>query len=158
MSFERGLMKKILEKIQMFFSDKIYKSTISLDVICPPFLFLEGDKFLIEFILLNVVGKSIYRVPKKSSISVVASQIDDKVSLVIQDNGYSLVGTCKNLIKKSFDFLMEEDQFIQLCQENKIFYEHSEPIDSPNMTKITFHQFSKEMAHDNVISLFEKTH
>ena len=112
---EQFNVKMSLEYIQLFFAEKLYKSNIILDIACPPTVLFEGDRFLNEFILLNLIGKSIYRVPKNGKVFVRVSQEDGLISFEIQDNGYSLSNVAEKLIKKSFDLLMEDQDLYQLC-------------------------------------------
>ena len=153
---EQFNVKMSLEYIQLFFAEKLYKSNIILDIACPPTVLFEGDRFLNEFILLNLIGKSIYRVPKNGKVFVRVSQEDGLISFEIQDNGYSLSNVAEKLIKKSFDLLMEDQDLYQLCLENGIMHEHSRTTDSINITKITFSNTSQEIFSDNVVQLFEK--
>ena len=155
---EQFNIKMSLEYIQLFFAEKLYKSNILLDISCPPTVLFEGDRFLNEFILLNLIGKSIYRVPKNGKVFVRVSQEDGLTSFEIQDNGYSLSNVAEKLIKKSFDLLMEDQALYQLCLENGIMHEHSRSTDSINITKITFSNTSQEIFSDNVVQLFEKNY
>lgn len=153
---EKVDLKKSLENTQKFFAEKLYKSNILVKTNCPADLFIQNDRFLIEFVLLNLIGKAIYRVPKNGKIVILAFQHEDGSALEIQDNGYSLTNMAENLIKKSFDFFMEEDLFQKLCLESGILYEHSREEKSTNLTKVTFNHVRQDTLPNNVVPLFEK--
>lgn len=154
---EKINFKELFENTQKFFAEKLYKSNILVQINYPADLFMHGDQFLINFILLNLIGKAIYRVPKNGKVIVQASQYEDNIALDIQDNGYSLTNVAENLIKKSFELFMEEDSFQKLCLENNISYEQLRTEKSLNLTRVTLHNAQKAPLPTNVVPLFEKS-
>lgn len=148
----------LLKNTQQLFADKIFKSNIMIDVKFDQDIPYKGDVLLMEFILINIIGKIIFRVPKNGKITIKISQKNTNIHLTIQDNGYSIANIAKKLVEKSFDLFMEYNNFQLLCNENGVEIEHVRTKNAINVTKINISQFysqnKKEENVHNVISLF----
>ena len=148
-------LKAMLEEIQLFFIEKTHKSNIKLEVFCRDDVIYDGDPTFIEFILINLIGKSIYKVPKGGAVSVSAFQDNHTVSVEIQDNGFLTAVASEKLIKKSLDLFIPNDLLISTCHEYGLTYEQSKNSEGLNITSIIFPTQQEEITHDNVVQLFK---
>jgi hypothetical protein len=148
-------LKQVLEEIRLFFAERIQKMSLTLDINCFEDLEFTGDPVFTEFILLNLIGKSIHRVPKEGKVSINVSELDGAVSLEVIDNGFLIAGSTEKLIRKSFDFYVPEDVFGNTCQENGLIYQHSKTTGGLNRTIITIPTIQEEVATHNVVQLFK---
>lgn len=150
---------EILGNVQQLFADKIFKYNIIIEVNVDQNVIFNGDPLLTDFILANIIGRIIYRVPKSGKIVIKISQQISDIHLTIQDNGYSVANTAKKLVEKSFDLFMEDNNFQLLCNENGVEIEHIRLKNSINITNIniprTYSQDEKEKNLNNVINLFQ---
>jgi len=161
----RGMIAKIeeepvhlgilLEEVKQLFAERIFKFNLTLEMTCPENLFFYGDFLFTEFILSNLLCKSIYRVPKNGKISIQATEEMGSIKIEIQDNGYSLNKVREKLIKKSFNLLIEESFLQEMCRENGFIYESSKSGQGLTITKIIIPDIQTENLKSNVIQLFK---
>ncbi len=152
---ETVCLKTILENTELLFAEKILKSNLSFEIACPNELSFEGDTLFMESILINLIGKSIHRVPKNGKVSIQVAENDKTLCLEIKDNGFSLAGTAEKLVKKSFDFLIPEDVFQKRCQENSIICEETKDDGGLNVIRIIIPINQIEVLNNNVVQLFQ---
>lgn len=145
----------LLEGLQLIFAEKIYKSNVTFKLNCPKNLPFYGDRLFIEFILMNLIGKPIYKVPKDGKISVTVLEQEGSLQLKIRDNGYFLADTTEKLLKKSFDFFMPDDDLHCMCQANGLDYEYSKADNGLNVTRIIIPPFNEDVVSSNVVKLFK---
>ena len=61
-------IETLLEEIKSLFAERIYASKINLEIICSKDLNFLGDRFFIQFIVVNLLGRAVHRVPKKEPL------------------------------------------------------------------------------------------
>lgn len=147
---------KILENIRSLFTEKMYKSDLTLEVDCPNNLTYWGDSLGIEFVLLNLIGKSLHRAPKNGKVDIKVIEHNEGFSIDVKGNGFPVSEKSKRQIQQAFDFFMSDASFQQLCQENGLFYEYVEERGGSHMAKIFFSRKRADSLESNVISLFNK--
>lgn len=133
---ETVILGEMLEKIKCIFEEKISRSNIYVQVVCPENLFFKGDSLFIEFIFLNFIGRSIYLSPKNEKIDILVKEHEGELKLKIKDRGYSLAYTEK-LIKKAFYHFIKKDILRTVCKENGLIYECQTTQDGLNITTLT---------------------
>lgn len=151
---------KVLEEIIRLFGDRIYK--LSLTIALPPsepsteeIFSFRGDPIFIELLLINLVGKAIYRLPKKGKLSLHLQMKEDKFYLRIEDNGYSPEEITEHFPQKSLAFFLKDAVFRQLCFENGIKYEISQLANGLNVSQLIIPSTPLLVeAHNNVFQLF----
>ncbi|OJW46266.1 MAG: hypothetical protein BGO67_08595 [Alphaproteobacteria bacterium 41-28] len=147
---------KILNNIRTLFTERIYKSNLTIEMSCSEKLLYHGDPLLIELILVNVIGKPLHVVPKNGKIIIKATDQKDGLQIEVRDNGFPFDEKIQNQIKQSFDFFVSDEVFHQLCQENGLLYECTKSKNGLNIAKIVFPTAVKVSLSDNVIPLFQK--
>lgn len=149
-------LKAIVENLQKLFAEKIHKSHVMIETnfasISTSFM---GDPLLMESLLLNVIGKSIHRVPKNGTVSITLKESPGLLNLEVQDNGFSGVEISKKLIKKSFDLFMDEETFRQTYLENGLVYKCSKADSGLNITNLIIPIYPEEESDTNVVKLFK---
>lgn len=151
-------LSALLQRAPLIFAERIQASNIELDINIDPHLIipLQNERVFIEVLLINAIGKAIYRVPKGGKVRVSLKKEKGTLILEIQDNGYILSGTKASLMKNAFDFFIEDTPYQQLCQDNHIVYNVSKG-NGMNVTSIIFptspHSY-ETIAHSNVVPLF----
>lgn len=144
-------LRDIIKGAELLFAEKIYKFQITVKIMCPKDSFIYGDPLFAELILINLLGRSIYRVPKKGKIVISIEKVTDNVKIVIHDNGYPLNEVRKKLIKQSFSLFMTDNIFQHICQENNFIYEPSKLNQGLNVTKIIIPNIHSVNSKGNVI-------
>ena len=147
-------LRALLEEIRSLFSEKIYKSQLTLDLACISDLNFQGDPLFTKFILINVIGKSIHSLSKNGKSSIFMRENTRGFELEIQDNGYSLADTTEGLMERYPDLFVKEEVFQRLCQDNGLEYEASRVESGLNAIKIVFPTPLDQTSSHNVIPLF----
>lgn len=147
---------KILENIRSLFTEKMYKSDLTLEVDCSSNLTYWGDSLGIEFVLLNLIGKSLHRAPKNGKVDIKVIDHNEGFSIDVKSNGFPISEKSQRQIQQAFDFFMSDASFQQLCRENGLFYEYVEERDGSHRAKILFSKKQTDPLESNVISLFNK--
>lgn len=147
---------KTLENIRSLFTEKMYKSDLTLEVDCPNNLTYWGDSLGIEFVLLNLIGKSLHRAPKNGTVDIKVIDHKEGFSIEVKGNGFPVSEKSQRQIQQAFDFFMSDASFQQLCRENGLFYEYVEERDGSHLAKIFFSRERPDSLESNVISLFNK--
>ena len=151
---------EIIHTIPLLFAERIQASSIMIEIDIPSEItpILRGEVVFMELLLINAIGKLIYRVPKKGKVFISLEEENGAFHLKIQDNGYPMAGTTANLVKNSFDFFMEDGTFLQVCQENGIIYKTSTGKNGGmNVTHIMLpisRISQEEIINSNVVQLF----
>lgn len=149
--------KKIIQNVFHLFAYKIHQSNILHEISLPHKLpqFL-GDPLLFELILINLIGKSIYRVPDNGIISISLKRTPVFYRVEIKDNGYDRMLFTESLIKKSCDIFLDEDIFSHLCNENGLYIKYSKRKNGFNITTMIIPLPSQgELPKTNVVQLFK---
>lgn len=150
-------LTRILKNLYLLFGQKIHRSHIHLNIHLllklPSF---RGDPLFIEMLLMNVVGKAIYRVPEKGIVSLSLKEALGFLHLKIQDNGYGKMALVEDLIRQSFELFIDEEVFQSLCQENGVHTKYVKAVDGFNVTHmvIPFSSPQIEESDSNVVQLF----
>lgn len=150
-------IKDMLEHIRELFTAKIHGSNLMVDIVCPKTVSFFGDPFFIQFLLITLIGKPIYRAPKKGKIIIRAKTQKMGLYVEIQDNnGLPYSEKAERLIKKSFDLFMTQDEFQQSCQDHGLTHMYSKDNKGFNINKIVIpaSSDSAEMSGSNVVPLF----
>ena len=151
---------KIIYNIPLLFAERVDASNISVEVDIPSELIpiIQGETVFMELLLINAIGKLIYRVPKNGKVLISLREQERGFQLEIQDNGYALAETTAKLLKKSFDFIMEDGTFQQTCRENGITHKASTGKNGGmNVTRIMLpisQVYQEEITNSNVVPLF----
>jgi hypothetical protein len=155
MRHEKVNFKNLLEGIPSLFADKIYKSKILVELVCPDDVFFYGDPLLVELILMNVLGKSLYRLPKNGRVSITVTSDENMVSFKIQDKGFSLVDESETLFRQAFDLFVPDNTLKAMCYKNGLHYVSSRDDKGLNTTELNLPLYAEEASGHNVIKLFQ---
>jgi len=147
---------KTLSSVRSVFTEKMHISELTMEMHCSEDLTYYGDPMMIEFILLNLIGKSLYLAPKKGKVEIRASGPKEGLHVQVKNKGFSTNEKMQKQIMQAFDFFMADDHFHQFCQENGFYYEYNKDKDGLNMATLFFPNVEIESLGDNVISLFNK--
>lgn len=146
----------LLEETKSLFAERIYASQINLEIICPKDLNFLGDQFFIQFIVVNLLGRAVHRVPKKGTVTLTATSQNEGILFEVQDKGFVIVNSSERLIKKAFDFLIGEEDFNKVCIQNGLQYQYVRDEEDFNRTAIFIPALSEKEQKNNVIDLFDK--
>ena len=106
-------------------------------------------------LLINAIGKTIYRLPKDGRILVTLGEENECYQLEIQDNGFTLTKTAADLITNACELFIEDCVLQQLCQDNGIGYETSKANNgSMNTTRLMLSNSQEEIANRNAAQEF----
>lgn len=162
----KGLISKIknelievpalLEEIKSLFAEKIYMSKLNVEIVCSNDFSFVGDRVFTQFILVNFLGRAIHRVPKNGTVTLTSTTKDDGILFELRDKGFVLVNSTEKLIKKSFDFLIGEDNFQKICIQNRLKYRCLRDEEDSNYTTIFMPLSSEREFKDNIVDLFSK--
>jgi hypothetical protein len=147
----------ILDNIQELFIEKIHKSNLDVETNCSENLLYDGDPFLMEFILINVIGKPLHSVPPNRKVSIKATNQKEGLQIQVKDNGYVFDKKIQKQINQAFDFFIPQEIFRKLCQDNNLLYEHHRAKNGFNIAKIFFPKPDEQFLEDNIIPFFRRT-
>lgn len=147
---------RTLANIRALFTEKIYKSDLMMEVHCPEELVHYGDSLMVEFVLLNLIGKPLYMAPKNGKVEVRAADQKEGLQIQVKDNGFPMNDKSQKQLQQAFDFFMTEQQFQQLCRDNGFFYEYSKDKAGLNVVTMLLPNVEVESSYNNVIPLFNK--
>jgi len=146
-------LKEILQNIPFLFAEKIHALNLDVEIDVPedtPAILL-GEPIFVEVLLINLLGKIIYRIPNRGKLFVSLGEEDGDFHIEIWDNGYVLTGSAANLINHLHDFFIEDSALQQLCLDNGIGYSTSyEKEGNKNITYLMFPAPDEEIANRNV--------
>jgi len=151
-------IKDMLEHICELFTAKIHASNLMVNIVCPKTVPFSGDPFFIQFLLITLIGKPIYRAPKNGKIVIRVKTQKMGLYIEVQDNnGLPYSEKAERLIKKSFDLFMTQDEFQQSCQDHGLTHMYSKDNKGFNVNKIVIpaSSDSAEMSGSNVVPLFK---
>jgi hypothetical protein len=146
----------LLEETKSLFAEKIYMSKLNVEIVCSNDLNFLGDRVFTQFILVNFLGRAIHRVPKNGTVTLTSTPKDDGILFELRDKGFVLVNSTEKLIKKSFDFLIGENDFQKICIQNGLKYKYLRDEEDFNHTTIFMPQSSEREFKDNIVDLFRK--
>lgn len=162
----RGLISKaknelievpaLLEETKSLFAEKIYMSKLNVEIVCSNDFSFVGDRVFTQFILVNFLGRAIHRVPKNGTVTITSTAKEDGILFELRDKGFVLVNSTEKLIKKSFDFLIGEDDFQKICIQNGLKYQHLRDEEDFNHTTIFMPLSSEREFKNNIVNLFDK--
>lgn len=155
MRHEKVNFKNLLEDIPALFAERIYKSNISVDLTCFDDLFFFGDSLFVGLVLMNVFGKSLYRIPKNGRISITVMEAENMISFKIQDQGFSLVDESEKLFRQAFDLFIPDSTLKAMCYKNGLRYVSFRDGEGLNTTELTLPLYAEEGSGRNVIKLFQ---
>ena len=147
---------KILDNIQGLFTEKIHKSHIDVEVNCSGNLLYYGDAFFMEFVLINVIGKSLYSVPPNGKVTIKATNQKEGLQVQVRDNGFCFDKKIHNQLKQSFDFFMSSEIFRKVCQANNLRPEQHQTKNGLNIAKVFFPKADEKSLGKNVIPFARK--
>ena len=150
-------LKEIIHTIPLLFTDRIHAFSLQVEIRIPPKLMatLRGEPVFMEVILINAIGKSIYRAQKNGRVHISLWEENGCYHLEIQDNGFILTETAADLLTNACDLFIEHDAFQQLCQDNGIGYETSKTNDgSMNITRLMLSSPQGDIANRNEVRGF----
>ncbi|MBP6952010.1 MAG: hypothetical protein KBD36_02710 [Alphaproteobacteria bacterium] len=156
MKNEPIVIKTLLEKTKSLFAEKIYTSKLNIEIVCENNLHFVGDRFFTQFILVNLLGRAVHRVPKNGTITLTSTSQDDGILFEVQDKGFVLVNSSEKLIKKSFAFLAGKDDFQKICIQNGLKYQYLRDEENFNRTAIFIPVTSERELKSNIVDLFSK--
>lgn len=146
----------VLGNIRSLFTEKMYKSDLTMELHCPENLIYYGDPLFVEFVLLNLIGKPLHMVPKNGKVGIKVTDQTEGLHVQVKDNGFLVNDKSQKQLQQAFDFFMPEELFQQLCRDNGFLYEYAKDKDGLNMGKILFPKVLEEPLDSNVIPLFNK--
>ncbi len=145
----------LFEEISALFAEKMYKSKITLEITCPDDLFFYGDPLFTELILMNVIGKAIYRLSRNGKVSITALDQEETIALELRDKGYPSDNESEKAFKKAFDLFISENILKRMCHENDIQYISLRNEKDFNIIKIIIPKAPLENSEDNIVKLFQ---
>lgn len=145
----------LLGDVSALFAEKIYKSNVILDITCPDDLFFYGDPLFTELLLVNVLGKAIYRLAKNGKASIAIMDQGETIFFELKDKGFPSDGVSEKAFKKSFDLFIPENSLKKMCHENDLQYISLRGEKNFNITKIIIPKVPVKNIGDNVIKLFQ---
>lgn len=151
-------LKAIIHNIPLLFTEKIHalNITVEIDISKDKMTTLLGEPVFTEVLLINAIGKIIYRVPNRGKVSVSLREENGAFHLEIRDTGYVLTGSAANLINHLHDFFITDDAFREICRDNDITYSTAKSKDGEtNITYLVFPMPQEETANRNVEQLFQ---
>ncbi|MBP9674329.1 MAG: HAMP domain-containing histidine kinase [Bacteriovoracaceae bacterium] len=146
----------LFEETKNLFAEKIYTSNLDVEITCPSDLSFMGDQLFTQFILINLLGRAIHRVPRNGSITLSATAQDGGALFEVRDKGFVIVNSSERLIKKAFDFLIGEEDFNKVCIQNGLQYQYLRDEEDFNHTAIFIPATSESDLRGNVVNLFNK--
>lgn len=149
-------VETLLEETKSLFAERIYASQINLEIICQKDLNFLGDRFFIQFIVVNLLGRAVYRVPKNGIVTLTARRQNEGILFEVRDEGFVIVNSSERLIKKAFDFLLGEEDFHKVCIQNGLQYQYVRDEEDFNHAAIFIPSSSGKEEQDNVVELFNK--
>jgi signal transduction histidine kinase len=152
---EKVNFKNLLEEIPALFAERIYKSKIIIDLNCPDDLFFFGDSLFVELVLMNVLGKSLYRIPKNGKVSITVINDENMISFTIQDKGFSLVDESEKLFRQAFDLFIPDSTLKAICYKNGLQYVSSRNDEGLNTTELKIPIYTRDTSGHNVVKLFQ---
>jgi hypothetical protein len=150
-------LQEILKNIPLLFAEKIHTLNINLELNIPSKMVssLKWEPVFVEVLLINAIGKIIYRVTNRGKINVSLREKDGDFYLEIRDNGYVLTGSAANLINHLHEFFISDEFFQQICKNNGISYSTTQSKDgNMNVTYMMLSAPQEEIANSNVEPLF----
>jgi signal transduction histidine kinase len=145
---------KTLSNVRVLFTEKMYTSELTMEMHCSEDLTYCGDPVMVEFLLLNLVGKSLYLAPKKGKVDIKVTEQKEGLHIHVRNKGFSMNEQMQKQIMQAFDFFMTEEHFHQLCQENGFHYECTKDKEGLNITTLFFPNVEVEPLGNNVVPLF----
>src|SRR3989338_3850274 len=152
--FEPIKLHTLLQEIRSLLTEKIYKANITLDCLCSDQLVLYGDSLFTEIILLNVIGKALYRVSRNGKVSIKVTSQGQVICFHLQDQGFPPTHDVEHHMKRLFDFVISEELLQRMCQEAGMRYTSSRTEEGFNVHELLISTFLEESSDSNVISLF----
>ena len=146
-------LKEILQNIPLLFVEKIHALNIEveIDISSEMTTTLKGEKTFMEVLLINAIGKIIYRVPNRGKVSASLREEDGNLHVEIRDNGYVLPGSAASLLTHLHDYFITDDAFQKICRDNGINYTTSKSEDGDmNVTYLIFSARQEEIANRNI--------
>ena len=145
----------LLGGVSSLFADKIYKSNAILDITCPEGLFFYGDLLFTELLLVNVIGKAIYRLSKNGKVSITIIEQGETIFFELKDKGFPSDSASEKAFKKSFDLFIAESILKKMCHENDLQYISLRDENRFNITKIIIPKVPLGNVDDNIVKLFQ---
>lgn len=145
-----------LKNIPLLFAEKIHTLNMEVEIdICSKMTStLKWEPVFMEVLLINAIGKIIYRLPNRGKVSVSLRKKDGVFHLEIRDTGYVLTGSAASLISHLHDFFLEDDAFREICRDNGIGYSTAQSKDGAvNVTYLIFPAPTEEIANRNIEQL-----
>jgi len=150
-------LNEVVKNFSMLFAEKLHQSNIHIEIQdlshLPSF---KGDALLIDVLLINVLGKVLYRVPDQGTVFISAKEMSGYLHLQIQDTGFGRVIQAEKIIQKSFGLFMDEQDFKKLCKENGVYIKYSKTNQGHKITQVLIPIFKspQEGERNNIVQLF----
>ncbi len=145
----------LFEEVSALFAEKVYKSKTTVEIECPDDLCFYGDPLFTELILMNVIGKAIYRVSRNGKVSITAIDQGETISFELRDKGYPSDNESEKAFKKAFDLFISKNILKRMCHENDIQYISLRNEKDFNIIKIIIPKTPLENSEDNIVKLFQ---
>lgn len=147
-------IEEIVEMVQDIFSNIVHRKKIKTSFEHDNIPEILGNPLGIKFIFLNIIGKAIYRVPKKGFIQISGIKVKDVYKITIRDNGFSLNHKQEHSLNTSYPFFLDKKAVKQLASKNHLSLKESKQNDL-NETIIELHSTkNKKGTGNNVVPLF----
>lgn len=147
----------ILDNIQELFTEKIHKSTLSVEINCSENLAYESDPCFMELVLINVIGRPLHSVPPHGKVIIKATNQKEGLQVQVRDNGFFFDKKILNQLNQSFDFFLSQEAFRKICQDHNLRYEHYRGKNGFNVAKILFPKPDERSSEGNVIPFSRKS-
>ena len=145
---------RVLEEVRALFTEKIYKSNLTLEMSCPEDIIYEGDRLFIGIFLINIIGKTLYMIPKNGKVEIKATDQKEGFHIQVKDNGFPFDEKSRNQIKQTLDFFITGDLLQRMRQEAGMSYSYSRTEEGFNVNELFIPISFEESSDSNVIPLF----
>lgn len=147
-------LKVLLEDIEAFFAPKIQQDELTLMIEVPRTLSFMGDFDFMLPLLINIIGKPLYRTPQGEKIIVSCGRVRSSLCIDVYDRGYPRREFTESLIEDACDIFISEPHLQKICQENGFMYQYSQIKYRLNRTQLIVPFQVEQSSLSNVVRLF----
>jgi hypothetical protein len=150
-------VRDLIDEVKSYFNPQIQKLNLGLEITCSTNVTFMGDSLFTELILLNVIGRPLYSMPKNGLLSIFVTQDKDFVHVEVKGTQYSLSSEGKKYLKFPSEFAIETHKLQEICRQNKILYK-SELKEEEVYTTLSFPLTPDVTQESNVIPFVKPLH
>lgn len=145
----------LTDAVSALFADKMHKSKTTVELTCPDNLCFYGDPLFTELLLVNIIGKAIYRLSRNGKVVITVNDQGETLCFELRYKEFVADDISAEAFKKSFDLFISENILKKMCHENDIQYISLRDKKGFNITKIIIQKFPLEDTGNNLVKLFQ---